>query len=87
MALKLPRVTRGQAPTLLDAERANQLIDAVNALIESKGTGGIKVTVEGSGRLVIDGGADDFINVALCQNGVTVLAEVKGNILREIEDE
>jgi hypothetical protein len=55
MALKLPRVTRGQAPTLLDAQRANQLIDAVNALIESKGTGGIKVTVEGNGRLVISG--------------------------------
>jgi hypothetical protein len=55
MATKLQRFTRGQAPTLLDANRANELVDAVNSLIQSKGVGGIKVTVEGSGRLVISG--------------------------------
>ncbi len=55
MATKLQKFTRGQAPTLLDAGRANELIDAINGLMQSTGKGGIKIVVEGSGRLVISG--------------------------------
>lgn len=55
MATKLQKFTRGQAPTLLDAGRANELVDAINGLMQSTGKGGIKIVVEGSGRLVISG--------------------------------
>jgi hypothetical protein len=55
MATKLQKFTRGQAPTLLDAGRANELVDAINGLIQSTGKGGIKIIVEGNGRLVISG--------------------------------
>jgi hypothetical protein len=55
MSTKLQRFTRGQAPTLLDAGRANELVDAINGLLQSTGKGGIKIIVEGSGRLVISG--------------------------------
>jgi len=56
MATKLTRLVPKQAPTLLDAEKGNELIDAINGLIQSTGVGGIKVTVEGNGRLIISGG-------------------------------
>lgn len=55
MATKIQPFVKGQAPTLIDAERANQLVRLLNGLIQSKGTNGIKVTVEGDGRLVVSG--------------------------------
>jgi hypothetical protein len=55
MTTKIQPFVRGQAPTLLDAERANQLVRVINGLMQSKGTNGIKVSVEGDGRLVISG--------------------------------
>lgn len=53
MPKSLTRVIPNQAPTLLNAEKANELIDCVNGLMSSRGSGGIKVQPEGNGRLVI----------------------------------
>ena len=55
MPTKIQPFVRGQAPTLLDAQRANELVRVINGLVQSKGTNGIKVSVEGDGRLVISG--------------------------------
>lgn len=86
MATKLQRLVKGQAPTLLDADRANELIDAVNGLIQSKGSNGIKVIVEDSGRLDVSLDFNlDEIQTALCINGVLFNAIVNGQIINEIE--
>lgn len=73
MTTKIQPFVRGQSPTLLDAERANQIVRAVNGLMQSKGTNGIKVVVEGDGRLVISrerGEAIEFNgSVLICING------------------
>ena len=38
MAKNLTRLNKGQAPTLLDAEKGNELIDSINNLRQSKST-------------------------------------------------
>ena len=47
----------------MDAAKGNELIDAINDLTTSRGVGGIQVTAEANGRLVISaedlGGAED----------------------------
>ena len=37
----IERLTRGEAPSLLDTDKANELIDAINGLFNSKGAGGM----------------------------------------------
>ena len=49
----IERLVRNEAPSLLDTEKANELIDAVNALMSSRGVGGIVVKADQSGSLLI----------------------------------
>lgn len=55
----IERLTRGEAPSLLDTDKANELIDAINGLFNSKGAGGITVRQNGDGSLLIAPGKDD----------------------------
>ena len=59
MAKVLQRLTAGQAPTLLDASRANEIIELLNAMQRSEGRNGVDILIEGDGRLIISI-ADEF---------------------------
>ena len=39
----IERVKKGESPSLVDTNKANELIDAINAIMNSKGAGGIQV--------------------------------------------
>ncbi len=49
----IERLIRGEAPSLMDTDKANELIDAVNGLYNSTGGGGITVSQNGDGSLLI----------------------------------
>jgi hypothetical protein len=49
----IERLTRNEAPSLLDTDKANELIDAINGLYNSTGAGGITVSQNGDGSLLI----------------------------------
>lgn len=49
----IERLTRNEAPSLLDTDKANELIDAINGLYNSTGAGGITVSQNGDGSLII----------------------------------
>lgn len=59
MARRIPLLNAGQAPTLLSAQKGNQVINAINALITSKASekaqnAGLRLIVEEDGRLILD---------------------------------
>ena len=58
---QLTKLVSKQAPTLLDSGRANEIIDRLNGLAASTGSNGIKVSVEGSGKLAISGDKDGLL--------------------------
>ncbi len=49
----IERLTKNEAPSLLDTDKANELIDAINGLLKSRGAGGISVKTNGDGSLLI----------------------------------
>jgi hypothetical protein len=49
----IERVKKGESPSLVDTNKANELIDAINAIMNSKGAGGIQVRPNQSGQLTI----------------------------------
>jgi len=49
----IERLVRNEAPSLLDTDKANELIDAINALMNSRGAGGIVVKADQDGSLLI----------------------------------
>ncbi len=49
----IDRLTKNEAPSLLDTDKANELIDAINGLYNSTGAGGITVSQNGDGSLLI----------------------------------
>ena len=49
----ITRLTKGQAPSLVDTEKANEVIDTINALLRTKGGEGIKVDEDQDGALII----------------------------------
>jgi len=55
----IERLTKNEAPSLLDTDKANELIDAINGLFNSKGAGGITVRQNGDGSLLIAPGKGD----------------------------
>ena len=77
---KIQRVVSGQAPTLMQAEKANEIIDLINGILSSKGGSGIDLTVEGNGRIVVSAsndtstGIEDYEekNITICENGEPV---------------
>ncbi len=58
----IERLTKGEAPSLLDTDKANELIDTINALTNSTGANGIAVRTNGDGSLLIYPGSPDTIN-------------------------
>jgi hypothetical protein len=49
----IEELTKGEAPSLLDTEKANEIIKAINALMGSKGANGIQVDADQNGELLI----------------------------------
>ena len=50
--MPIQKVVKGSTPTLLDTDKANELIDAINKMVSSKGEGYIYVHND-NGKLVI----------------------------------
>ena len=53
MANQITELIPGQAPSLMQAEKGNELIRSINALKRSRGVAGINVKIDGDGELVI----------------------------------
>ncbi len=53
MADQIQELIAGQAPSLMQAEKGNELIRSINALKRSRGLNGIQVKVDKGGELVI----------------------------------
>lgn len=53
MADQIQELIAGQAPSLMQAEKGNELIQAINAIKRSRGLNGIKVKIDKAGELVI----------------------------------
>lgn len=49
----IKRLTKGESPSLVDTDKANELIDTINAITNSKGAAGIQVKADQSGALTI----------------------------------
>lgn len=77
MPKRISRVIKGSTPTMLEAEKANELIDAINEVMQSRGVDPILLRVDGAGRMTVE--IPDFtaIEVTLCRNG----EPVEGRIL------
>ena len=54
----IERLTRNEAPSLLDTDKANEIIDTINGLLNSTGAGGISVKQNQDGSLLIAPGKD-----------------------------
>lgn len=53
MQNQIQELVPGQAPTLLNADKGNELIKAINSLRNSRGANGIDVKIDTNGELVI----------------------------------
>lgn len=53
MQNQIQELVPGQAPSLLNAEKGNELIKAINSLRNSRGANGIEVKIDTNGELVI----------------------------------
>ncbi len=49
----ISRLQKGEAPSLVDTDKANEIIDAINALTNSKGKNGIEIQSDQDGGLTI----------------------------------
>lgn len=49
----IPRLQKGESPSLLDTDKANEIIDTINAITNSKGENGIEIQSDQSGGLTI----------------------------------
>lgn len=49
----IDRLQKGEAPSLVDTDKANEIIDAINALTNSKGKNGIEIQSDQDGGLTI----------------------------------
>lgn len=82
MAKNIDRLASGQAPSLLNASKGNELIDAINNLRNSKSstsaeTAGIILRVSGEGGLELDV-TSDFLELLNPQNDVEENEEPSG---------
>ena len=49
----IEELTKGEAPSLMDTDKANELIRAINAIMNSEGKNGIQVDQNQDGSLMI----------------------------------
>jgi hypothetical protein len=54
----IEKLVKNEAPSLLDTDKANELIAAINGLLNSRGEGGISVKQDQDGSLLIAPGKD-----------------------------
>ena len=76
--MQIDRVIPNQAPSLLNANKANELIDILNGYLLSKGVGDLTVNVANSGRMTVSlnptsvlASFSNFgiIDVVICKDG------------------
>jgi hypothetical protein len=65
---KIKRLRSGATPTLLDADKGNELIDRINGMLSSRGIGPIKVAVAEDGEMTVSFEARPMV-VVLCVDG------------------
>lgn len=49
----IERLTKGTAPSLLDTDKANEIIDTINAILNSKGGDGVDIVSDQNGQLTV----------------------------------
>lgn len=76
----IERLVRNEAPSLLDTEKANELIDAINGLFNSRGANGISVKKNQDGSLLIGLGDQDEISAKYKPFEVIEVSEEKVRI-------
>ena len=76
----IERVKKGESPSLVDTNKANELIDAINAIMNSKGAGGIQVRPNQSGQLTIFPSDADGAQVRYHPFEVTAISETSISI-------
>lgn len=85
----IERLTKNEAPSLLDTDKANELIDTINALTSSEGANGISVRKNGDGSLLIYAGNPETINsrynpfeiISVSENEVVVNAGLVNGVI------
>lgn len=50
---KIERVVKGESPSLLDADKANELIDMINGILKSKAQDPFTLKVDDSGAISV----------------------------------
>ena len=66
------KVIKDARPTLIEAEKANELIGYINGLLSSRGDDPIGVTIDDNGQMVISIEGYKEIEAILCRNGAPV---------------
>lgn len=51
---KIQRLIRGQAPSLVDADKGNELIEMINGILKSRGRDPIKLDVSSDGSITLE---------------------------------
>lgn len=67
----IKRVVKGQAPSLLDTQKANELIDMINGILSSRAQDPLKLSVDSSGAINLNINLSP-LDVVMCANGEPV---------------
>lgn len=65
---KIEKVVKGQIPSLLDTQKANELIEAVNGLLSSRASAPLKLVTNSDGSHDINLSADPM-EIVMCVDG------------------
>lgn len=66
---KIEKVIKGQHPSLLDADKANELISMVNGILSSRAQDPLSLKVDSDGAININVALSP-IEVTMCINGI-----------------
>ena len=66
---KIEKVIKGQHPSLLDADKANELISMVNGILSSRAQDPLSLKVDSDGTININVALSP-IEVTMCVNGI-----------------
>lgn len=65
---KIEKVIKGQAPSLLDAKKANELIEKINGLLSSRAQDPLSLKVDSDGSMNLNVALSP-LEVTMCVNG------------------
>ena len=65
---KIEKVIKGQAPSLLDANKANELIEKINGLLSSRAQDPLSLKVDSDGSMNLNVALSP-LEVTMCVNG------------------